>query len=233
VLLLRMGAAENFDPCRSPSDQAPPTASPPDPLQTNPQTMAKSSSNNKKRKAASQSTAKSPTPAKKASTAGAASAAAAEPTVASAAVVGRDVDDSLIGGSIYPEELEAAIEVLRALAAQPELMKAGKGGGGLIKSFKGAMWDCWRALGEVSGTGQPPFRRLDMYTGRLTRKSRSSPFRLEPHEPDLDDAPERSAPRIARPAVGAPAARPGAQTRLAPALGPRVRRCSCSVVRAA
>ena len=114
-------------------------------------TMAKSSSNNKKRKSAPQPTAKSTAPAKKASTAGGAAAAVTQPTASAA---DQDADDGLIGGSFYPEELEAAIEVLRALAAQPELMKAGKGGGGLIKSFKGAMWDCWRALGEVSGTGR-------------------------------------------------------------------------------
>lgn len=116
--------------------------------------MTKSSSNNKKRKAVPQPSAKSTALAKKASTAGT-GPFAAQPHTSGVAIIPEADDDGLIGGSIYPEELEAAIEVLRALTAQPELMKAGKGGGGLIKSFKGAMWDCWRALGEVSGTGQP------------------------------------------------------------------------------
>lgn len=129
--------------------------------------MAKSSSNNKKRKAVppqAGAPAKKPTPGGSLSSA----ASAAQPTGSSTtpAPAAAD-DDGMIGGTIYPEELEAAVEVLRALAAQPELMKAGKGGGAGMKAFKGAMWDTWRALGEVSGTGASPLTIAAAHCSRL------------------------------------------------------------------
>lgn len=107
-------------------------------------TMAKSSSN--KRKQASQPA--SAHPHKKPAAVVSAAAPASTPA--------DNDDDTLLAGLLYPDELEASIDVLRTLAANPELMKIGSTkslNGGQVKAFKSAMWDCWRAMGEVSGTG--------------------------------------------------------------------------------
>ncbi|KAL7416706.1 hypothetical protein BDY24DRAFT_433048 [Mrakia frigida] len=72
-------------------------------------------------------------------------------------VVEAEVEDSsdLIGGVIFPEELESTIEVLTALSQNPEMLKSKQ-----LKGFKGAMWDCWRALQETTGTGSSLTSRI-------------------------------------------------------------------------
>lgn len=101
--------------------------------------MAKPNNNNK-RKAASSSSASAN---KKAASNNSKKEVAAAPPPSSI-----EDDEALIGGVIFPEELESTIEVLTALSSNPELLKKKE-----MKGFKGAMWDCWRALQETTGTG--------------------------------------------------------------------------------
>lgn len=166
-------------------------------------TMAKSSSN--KRKQASQPA--NTQPHKKPA------------AVVSAAVIAStpaDDDDTLLAGLLYPDELEASIDVLRTLAANPELMKVGSTkslNGGQVKAFKSAMWDCWRAMGEVTGTGAfdlPSVPSLLCFEADNVSALPSDSPRLQSDQPDLDDAVQRPAPRVARPPLRTPPAPTGA-----------------------
>lgn len=108
-------------------------------------TMAKASNNNK-RKANGGSAGSA---AKKAATTGPKKVV----VEAVAAPAAEDDDSDLIGGVIFPEELESTIEVLTAISQNPEMLKSKQ-----LKGFKGAMWDAWRALQETTGTG--PYDQL-------------------------------------------------------------------------
>ncbi|CED83925.1 Prolyl 4-hydroxylase, alpha subunit [Phaffia rhodozyma] len=57
-------------------------------------------------------------------------------------------EEELIGGLIFGEELDSTVEVLQTLAQNPAILKSKS-----MKPFKSAMYECWRSMQEVSGTG--------------------------------------------------------------------------------
>jgi type 1 glutamine amidotransferase len=97
-------------------------------------------------------------------------------------------DDNLIAGLVFPEELEATIEVLRTLAENPAALRSSKD----LKGFKGAMWDCWRGLQEASGTGT----YLIMFKVQIQKLKSylSARHRRIPHVQNLGRAPRLASP---------------------------------------
>lgn len=64
-------------------------------------------------------------------------------------------EEELIGGLIFGDELQSTVDVIQTVAQNPSLLKSKT-----MKPFKSAMYDCWRSMQEVSGTGSSLTSRI-------------------------------------------------------------------------